>query len=223
MALVNPRDLLMVTGPALDIQQEYLKIDTDLSTRDEYEATAYVAGYILKHIEILDSCNVCCANIFSVDNLLFKRNVDLALCASDQVVKLVDKVKQLLYYFLNSNAHLKQPLEDSFMMNYKEELNMSSQILSGLKTGVKSGFCSRNIGICAPCLQKATDPIQQLFVDKIREYKQKSGDGKKLVDPTADLEKELKTELEKVARQYGGAAGEDMTKFPTFKFPRPCY
>jgi F-type H+-transporting ATPase subunit 6 len=32
----------------------------------------------------------------------------------------------------------------------------------------------RNIGICAPVLQKATDPIQQLFVDKIREYAKKS-------------------------------------------------
>jgi F-type H+-transporting ATPase subunit 6 len=32
----------------------------------------------------------------------------------------------------------------------------------------------RNIGICAPILQKATDPIQQLFIDKIREYAKKS-------------------------------------------------
>lgn len=45
--------------------------------------------------------------------------------------------------------------------------------------------------------------------------------GKKLVEPTPDLEKELKSELEKVARQYGGAQGEDMTKFPTFKFKDP--
>jgi F-type H+-transporting ATPase subunit 6 len=32
----------------------------------------------------------------------------------------------------------------------------------------------RNIGVCAPALQKATDPIQQLFIDKIREYAKKS-------------------------------------------------
>jgi len=32
----------------------------------------------------------------------------------------------------------------------------------------------RNFGICVPAAQKASDPIQQLFVDKIREYKQKS-------------------------------------------------
>lgn len=32
----------------------------------------------------------------------------------------------------------------------------------------------RDIGILAPALQKATDPIQQLFLDKIREYSAKS-------------------------------------------------
>lgn len=41
------------------------------------------------------------------------------------------------------------------------------------------------------------------------------------MEPTADLEKELKSELEKVARQYGGGQGVDMTKFPTFKFEDP--
>lgn len=45
--------------------------------------------------------------------------------------------------------------------------------------------------------------------------------GKSLVDPTPDLEKELTTELEKVAKQYGGGKGVDMTKFPSFKFEDP--
>jgi hypothetical protein len=36
-------------------------------------------------------------------------------------------------------------------------------------------IAKRNIGITAPALQKASDPIQQLFLDKVREYKQKSG------------------------------------------------
>lgn len=49
---------------------------------------------------------------------------------------------------------------------------LSSQIFSGIKNlGIVH---SRNIGILAPALQKASDPIQQLFVDKLREYKQKS-------------------------------------------------
>ena len=32
----------------------------------------------------------------------------------------------------------------------------------------------RNFGMTAVVLQKATDPIQQLFVDKVREYAKKS-------------------------------------------------
>lgn len=44
--------------------------------------------------------------------------------------------------------------------------------------------------------------------------------GKILVDPTPELQKELKQELDKVAKQYGGE-GADMTKFPELKFPDP--
>lgn len=44
--------------------------------------------------------------------------------------------------------------------------------------------------------------------------------GKTLVDPTPELQKELKQELDKVAKQYGGE-GADMTKFPELKFPDP--
>lgn len=89
-----------------------------------------------------------------------------------------------------------------------------------LITRVRNGFpviVKRNIGITAPALQKASDPIQQLFLDKLREYKQKSSGGK-LVDPTPETEKELKSELERVAKQFGGGAGTDMTKFPDIKF-----
>lgn len=35
------------------------------------------------------------------------------------------------------------------------------------------------------------------------------------------LEKEMKTELDRVAKQYGGGAGVDMTKFPEMKFTEP--
>uniref|UniRef100_A0A1B6C1C8 Uncharacterized protein n=1 Tax=Clastoptera arizonana TaxID=38151 RepID=A0A1B6C1C8_9HEMI len=78
----------------------------------------------------------------------------------------------------------------------------------------------RNFGLFVPAFQKASDPIQQLFVDKIKEYKQKSSGGK-LVDPTPEIERELKSELERVSKQYGGGAGVDMTKFPEFKFTDP--
>lgn len=31
----------------------------------------------------------------------------------------------------------------------------------------------------------------------------------------------MKTELDRVAKQYGGGEGVDMTKFPDFKFEEP--
>lgn len=39
-----------------------------------------------------------------------------------------------------------------------------------------------------------------------------------MVDPTPETQRQLKAELERVAAQYGGGPGVDMTKFPTFKF-----
>lgn len=45
--------------------------------------------------------------------------------------------------------------------------------------------------------------------------------GGKLVDPSPAIEKEMKTELEKLEKQYGGGSGVDMTSFPSFKFEEP--
>jgi hypothetical protein len=45
-----------------------------------------------------------------------------------------------------------------------------------------------------------------------------SAAGGKLVEPTPEIERDLATELEKVAKQYGGGEGVDMTQFPAFKF-----
>lgn len=42
-----------------------------------------------------------------------------------------------------------------------------------------------------------------------------------LVDPTPETERELKSELDRIAKQFGGGAGVDMTKFPEFKFEEP--
>lgn len=42
-----------------------------------------------------------------------------------------------------------------------------------------------------------------------------------MVDPTPETERELKTELERIAKQFGGGEGVDMTKFPEFKFQEP--
>lgn len=42
-----------------------------------------------------------------------------------------------------------------------------------------------------------------------------------MVDATPETERELKSELERIAKQFGGGAGVDMTKFPEFKFEEP--
>ncbi|KAF3430510.1 hypothetical protein E2986_12569 [Frieseomelitta varia] len=73
----------------------------------------------------------------------------------------------------------------------------------------------RNIGILAPALQKATDPIQQLFIDKIREYTAKSSGGK-LVDATPEIEKERQSELDRIRKQYNIQG--DPKEFPKLKF-----
>ncbi|KAI8130389.1 ATP synthase-coupling factor 6, mitochondrial [Lucilia cuprina] len=93
---------------------------------------------------------------------------------------------------------------------------LSQTILNGVR--VLRVEARRSIGIIAPAMSKASDPIQQIFLDKVREYKQKSAGGK-MVDPTPEIEKEMKNELERVAKQYGSDGKTDMTKFPDFKFP----
>jgi len=42
-----------------------------------------------------------------------------------------------------------------------------------------------------------------------------------LVDATPEIQKELAQELDKLAKNYGGGTGVDMTKFPEFKFEEP--
>ena len=98
---------------------------------------------------------------------------------------------------------------------------LSNHTLLGLKNFSRNVVHKRNLGILAPLFNKASDPIQQLFLDKVREYKSKSGGGNKLVDPTPEIQKELTSELEKLSRQFGGGPGVDMTKFPSFKFVDP--
>lgn len=81
----------------------------------------------------------------------------------------------------------------------------------------------RNIGISAVVYQKGAaklDPIQQLFIDKIHEYSDRSKKSGGLVDATDEDKKALQEDLDKIARQYG-ADGVDFIKFPTFSFTDP--
>uniref|UniRef100_A0A182J482 Uncharacterized protein n=2 Tax=Anopheles atroparvus TaxID=41427 RepID=A0A182J482_ANOAO len=118
--------------------------------------------------------------------------------------------------FANKSSDLLRAL--SFV---RKDLQMlTNQIISVARNmGLQA---RRNYGVSAVLLSKATDPIQQLFVTKLRDYAQKSKSaGGKLVDASPEIEKELKTEMDKLAKQYGGAKGEDMTAFPAFKFEDP--
>jgi len=58
------------------------------------------------------------------------------------------------------------------------------------------------------------DPIQELFLTAIKAYGSSGG----LAKADAAAQAELKNELERVAKQYGGAEGEDMTAFPELTF-----
>merc|ERR1711893_68032 len=78
----------------------------------------------------------------------------------------------------------------------------------------------RNYGVSAP-MAAQMDPIQQLFVDKVREYAQKSKTaGGKMVDVDKSVEQALTDELMKLEHQFG-AKNQDMTKFPEFTFKDP--
>lgn len=62
------------------------------------------------------------------------------------------------------------------------------------------------------------DPIQKLFLDKIREYSTKSQACGGPVDAGPEYEKAFSEELAKLQRLYGSA---DVTEFPEFKFIEP--
>jgi len=80
----------------------------------------------------------------------------------------------------------------------------------------------RCLSVNAPACTAVSDPIQGLFVEKVREYGAlKVAAGGKMVDATPATEAELQNELDKVAKAYGGGAGVDMTAFPELTFADP--
>ncbi|KAF0296665.1 ATP synthase-coupling factor 6, mitochondrial [Amphibalanus amphitrite] len=95
-----------------------------------------------------------------------------------------------------------------------------SQLARPLRQALASVRLGRQINTAAAL--QSNDPIQKLFVDKLRQYGEKSKSAKDgLVDPTPQLQAEMKNELERIARVYGIKAGDDVTKFPQFNFPEP--
>ncbi|XP_059138866.1 ATP synthase-coupling factor 6, mitochondrial-like [Physella acuta] len=83
---------------------------------------------------------------------------------------------------------------------------------------ITKAVCQGNYAAAAGAAQNL-DPIQQLFLDKIREYRSRSKGGE-LVDVTAESEAALKEMLGNLERAYG-AKGVDMTQFPKLQFSEP--
>ncbi|XP_067897356.1 ATP synthase-coupling factor 6, mitochondrial [Heterodontus francisci] len=80
----------------------------------------------------------------------------------------------------------------------------------------------RNIGFTAVVFNKtiSLDPIQKLFVDKIRDYDTKSKKAGGPIDAGPEYQKNMDAEITKLQRLYGGG---DLTKFPDFKFEEPKF
>ncbi|XP_073473179.1 ATP synthase-coupling factor 6, mitochondrial isoform X3 [Aquarana catesbeiana] len=89
--------------------------------------------------------------------------------------------------------------------------------LSSVFRSTISVHLRRNIGLTAIAFNKAKelDPIQKLFVDKIRDYRTKSQASGGTVDAGPEYQKDLTEDINKLQRLYGGG---DLEKFPEFRF-----
>ncbi|KAL3314715.1 Atp5jp [Cichlidogyrus casuarinus] len=68
---------------------------------------------------------------------------------------------------------------------------------------------------------QSNDPIQRAFLEKLRDYAQKSKTAEMgLVDAKPEDVKSLQEQLAKLDAAFE-AKGQDMTKFPTFSFTEP--
>ncbi|NWX88286.1 ATP5J factor, partial [Nothoprocta pentlandii] len=89
--------------------------------------------------------------------------------------------------------------------------------LSGVLRAAAAAHLRRNIGLSAVAFNRAKelDPVQKLFLDKIREYNTKSKQAGGPVDVGPDFQKDMNESLTRLQRMYGEG---DLTKFPEFKF-----
>ncbi|KAK1876563.1 ATP synthase-coupling factor 6 mitochondrial [Dissostichus eleginoides] len=103
----------------------------------------------------------------------------------------------------------------------KMALHRLFQLSSVLRSSV-SLTLRRNIGLSAVVFNRAKDldPIQKLFLDKIRSYKTKSRASGGVVDGDASYDKNVSDEIFKLQRLYGGG---DLDKFPELKFTDPTH
>ncbi|GFQ99314.1 ATP synthase-coupling factor 6, mitochondrial [Trichonephila clavata] len=113
-------------------------------------------------------------------------------------------------------------IEIIYFFNQMEAMN-TVKILRCGNAVRNSVVLQRNFGVCSVLMtnKTATDPIQKLFLEKLKEYNKRSGGGGKFVDVSPEKQKEYDEVLLNLKKQYGADKGEDFTKFPTFNFPEP--
>ena len=92
--------------------------------------------------------------------------------------------------------------------------------LSSVLRSAVSVHLKRNIGVTAVAFNKELDPVQKLFVDKIREYKSTRQASGGPVDIGPEYQQDLDRELYKLKQMYGKG---EMDTFPTFKFDDPKF
>merc|ERR1739842_87755 len=89
-----------------------------------------------------------------------------------------------------------------------------SRLLNGSRGLVRKSI-TRNFGVTAVAL-KELDPIQALFIEKIKEYTKASEEaGDDLLGASDEIRAKLVSEYEKIGRMYGAESG-GMDEFPTF-------
>jgi len=97
---------------------------------------------------------------------------------------------------------------------------MMSRLLNASRGLVRQSV-SRNFG-ATPVALKELDPIQALFIEKIKEYTAASeAAGDDLLGASDEIRAKLAGEYEKIARMYGAESGMEMNEFPTFTFTEP--
>ncbi|XP_070547022.1 ATP synthase-coupling factor 6, mitochondrial-like isoform X1 [Ptychodera flava] len=101
------------------------------------------------------------------------------------------------------------------------KIAMSLRVLAGRSIQLQQAvfqYARRNIGVSAVVFQKAPklDPIQKLYLEKLREYASKSkASGGSMVDVDPKTQKSMQDEILRLEKLFGGG---DMTKFPEFQF-----
>ncbi|KAJ3584397.1 hypothetical protein NHX12_014892 [Muraenolepis orangiensis] len=94
--------------------------------------------------------------------------------------------------------------------------------LSALIRSAVAVTLRRNLGVSSVLGARVDlDPVQKLFVDKIRDYNAKSkAVAGGVVEGGTAYAKNVTEEVTKLQRLYGGG---DLAKFPDFKFQDPKY